>query len=80
MSPPKLETETDSLLATRICRYYRTKAMFSRESGPSPVLVNERTIRFPYGWCAKSSSEIGPDDFVADADACADCERGCHQR
>jgi hypothetical protein len=71
---------SEPLLADLLCRHFRTKAMFTREAGEDRLEVTETTVHFPYCWCARSATELGPDDGLADAYACSRPERSCHLR
>jgi hypothetical protein len=64
---------------TRVCRNFRTKAMFAREQGQDKIKATEQTLHFPFCWCAKTATETGPDDLLAGPESCAKPGRPCYE-
>lgn len=61
-----------------ICRHFRTKRMFVHQEDGTPVVERtEQALKFPYCWCVKSGSDLGPDGQLAHRQACSQSTRVC---
>lgn len=60
-----------------ICARFRTKAMVDR----SDRLVRTReALEFPYCWCTRTLTDIGPDEDLVTLRRCHGAQRPCFER
>lgn len=61
-------------LSTHICARFRTKAMVDR--GDHLVRTPE-ALAFPYCWCTRTLTDIGPDQELVTLSRCRSSRRSC---
>lgn len=60
-----------------VCARFRTKAMVDKGD---QLVTTAAALEFPYCWCTRTLTDIGPDEGLVTLDRCRNRERGCHFR
>ncbi|HKJ90371.1 MAG TPA: hypothetical protein VJ960_04520 [Oceanipulchritudo sp.] len=59
-----------------VCGRFRTKAMVH---GGTTLVRTRKTLEFPYCWCTRTLTDLGPDGFLVDLAKCSDAGRPCFE-
>lgn len=62
--------------AARVCDRFRTKAMVD---GGEVLVRTQKALTFPYCWCTRTLTDLGPDGGVVALERCLDPHRGCFE-
>lgn len=62
--------------AVDVCARFRTKAMVHKGEY---LVRSPETLAFPYCWCTRTSSDIGPDQGLVTLSRCRNRARACFE-
>lgn len=59
-----------------ICVRFRTKAMVVRGE---QIVRTPESLEFPYCWCTKTLTDLGPDEGLVALPRCLNTQRSCYE-
>ncbi len=62
------------------CKFFRTKRMYDAQRLPDKSVELDEALAFPFCWCNKTTTEIGPDDALAGLKLCCNPDRSCYRK
>lgn len=60
----------------RVCGRFRTKAMVH---GGTALVRTQEALEFPYCWCTRTLTDLGPDGFLVALPHCCNSGRSCFE-